>query len=67
MRFQFLFAYNYRGISHSAMTDMQTIEQVGIEDNKYGADKYERRSNKNSFFEDEMDSYSGGFSSGPPK
>ncbi|XP_060601709.1 ADP-ribosylation factor GTPase-activating protein 2-like isoform X2 [Ruditapes philippinarum] len=56
-----------RGISHSAMTDMQTIEQVGVDNNKYNADKYERRSNKNSFFEDEMESYSGGFSSGPPK
>ncbi|XP_052808989.1 ADP-ribosylation factor GTPase-activating protein 2-like isoform X3 [Mya arenaria] len=56
-----------RGISHSAMTDMQTIEQEGGDDGKFSADKYEQRSNKNSFFEEELDSYSGGFSSGPPK
>ncbi|XP_053397459.1 ADP-ribosylation factor GTPase-activating protein 2-like isoform X3 [Mercenaria mercenaria] len=56
-----------RGISHSAMTDMQTIEQEGVDNNRFNADKYERRSNKNSFFEDELESYSGGFSSGPPK
>lgn len=48
------------------MTDMQTIEQEGLDDKKFGSmEKYERRSNKNSFFEDELDSYT--FSSGPPK
>ncbi|KAL4232970.1 ADP-ribosylation factor GTPase-activating protein 2 [Mactra antiquata] len=56
-----------RGVSHSAMTDMQTIEQEGVDNNKFSIDKYERRSNKNSFFEDELDSYTGTFSSGPPK
>lgn len=59
--------YYFRGVSHSAMTDMQTIEQEGVESNKFSVDKYERRNNKNSFFEDELDTYTGGFSSGPPK
>ena len=50
------------------MTDMQTIEQEGIEDKRFSSmDKFERRNNKNSFFEDEVESFSSGYSSGPPK
>ena len=49
------------------MTDMQTIEQEGGKGSNFSMDKYERRNNKTSFFEEELDSYSGGFSSGPPK
>lgn len=47
---------------------MKTIEQEGGKNSKVDLDNFERR-NKNSFFEDELDSYSGGsgFSSGPPK
>ena len=65
----FLFCLLYfRGVSHSAMTDMQTIEQEGIEDKRFSSmDKFERRNNKNSFFEDEVESFSSGYSSGPPK
>ncbi|KAH3726037.1 ADP-ribosylation factor GTPase-activating protein 2-like isoform X2 [Dreissena polymorpha] len=57
-----------RGVSHSAMTDMQTIEQEGAGQGKFSMDQLERKNNnKSSFFEEELDSYSSGFSSGPPK
>ena len=60
--------FTFRGISHSALSDMKTIEQEGSKNSKLNLDNIERR-NKSSFFEDELDMYSGGngYSSGPPK
>ena len=64
-----VFSLYSRGISHSALSDMKTIEQEGGRKSKLDLDHYERRNNKSSFFEDELDMYSGGsgYSSGPPK
>ena len=54
MVFFFIFR---RGLSHSAMTDMQTINQDTPEkDNKSRLDKYSSRSTRSrNFFEDELD------------
>ena len=50
-------ACDVRGLSHSAMTDMQTINQDTPEkDNKSRLDKYSSRSTRSrNFFEDELD------------
>ncbi|KAK3581877.1 hypothetical protein CHS0354_003187 [Potamilus streckersoni] len=58
-----------KGISHSAMSDMKTIEQEApASSSKSSFDRFESSSRKD-FFEDEFEvvSSGSGFSSGPPK
>ncbi|XP_064618068.1 ADP-ribosylation factor GTPase-activating protein 2-like isoform X2 [Liolophura sinensis] len=59
-----------REISHSAVSDMQTIEQQtpsGREPSRYDNSYRERQSSRNrDFFDDEFEMI-GGFSSGPPR
>lgn len=60
----------FREISHSAVSDMQTIEQQtpsGREPSRYDNSYRERQSSRNrDFFDDEFEMI-GGFSSGPPR
>ena len=53
---------------HSLKTSLICIVEV-VATHQDHQSKYERRNNKSSFFEDELDMYSGGsgYSSGPPK
>ncbi|XP_041351686.1 ADP-ribosylation factor GTPase-activating protein 2-like isoform X2 [Gigantopelta aegis] len=57
-----------KGISHSAVFDMQTIEQESPHDNDRGGGRYGRKANKwgrdKDFFEDEIEMFGGGFSKG---
>ena len=59
--------FTFRGVSHSAVSDMQTIEQESPHDDK-GGGRYGHKANKWSrdrdFFEDEMEMFGGGFSKG---
>ncbi|XP_022289195.2 ADP-ribosylation factor GTPase-activating protein 3-like isoform X1 [Crassostrea virginica] len=48
-----------KGVSHSAMTDMQVIEQEQPSSSRSKFDSYEKKSSKGrSFFDDELDDYS---------
>lgn len=47
-----------RGMSHSAMTDMQVIEQEQPNSSRSKYDQFDRKSSKGrSFFDDELDDY----------
>ena len=60
----------YRGVSHSALSTMQVIEQVAPEhsgSNKSGYDRYSGRGrNRDNDMDDDFEMI-GNFSSGPPK
>ena len=60
LKIDLIFVYfHYRGVSHSAMTDMQVIEQEQPSTSRSKFDSYEKKSSKGrSFFDDELDDYS---------